>query len=581
MADTEFRVYISSTIEDLTEEREVARRLLSSYAVIRDSYRAAEEGTVESCVKDVREATLYVGILGHRYGWVPDGDELPEAKSITEQEYDACEAQEPGRQKIPRLIFVRTTSPDKFRDSESRDATKDRIKRFRDRAGKGQRRAEFSDLKDFEVKLLQSYFEYEREHYRKQVSERPTFDMAEPWPSALKPVVLLHAPGTDDDAVGRIVQARPDLFASAAISPNDPKTAALVEKGLQQGQAACLFVSAASLGRLTDPPSSSRFDFVAETLTRRGNIGLVLRAGVAKDMLPKSWRALPSVEIDPVALVKSVTSAREAVDGMFAALSATVVHAPTPLPRVALPLVVIAPIRSEVEALMAHGRKAFAGFDKLVNVRADQFDSLVQAARAKHPGWPSDFYGASRDAWRCFGANGSTVLELIESAVDAMNEAPDGSRERREMQLTKIVLRHYRLDEYLDDRHGSKASLTAVANTALVCLDETALFDAELCKAARALLAGSRAAIVSICPCDPAYLPTSDLLSESSFLLGALVTRFQAQCDPQCELSLNSEERLLRWLRTAIPRLLRDIDGRTGVPSLLQQMEAKLAAGGA
>jgi len=581
MPGVEFRVYISSTIEDLSEERDIARRLLSSYAVIRDSYRATEEGTVESCVKDVREATLYVGILGHRYGWVPDGEGGADAKSITELEYDACEPQEPARLKIPRLIFVRTTSPDKFRDSENREATKDRVKQFRERAGKGQRRAEFSDLKDFEVKLLQSFFEYEREHFRKQLSQRPTFDMAEPWPTALKPVVLLHVPGTDDDAIGRIVKARPDLFASAAISPNDPKTAALVEKGLQQGQAACLFVSAASLGRITDPPNSSRFDFVAETLKRRGDIGAVLRAGVATDALPASWQAFPSIDIDPVALGKSDASTREAVDAMFAAVSASLVHAPTPLPRVALPLVVIAPTRKEVEALMAPGRKAFAGFGQLAGVRADQFDTLIQAARAKHADWPAGLYGESRDQWHCFGAAGSKVLELVEAAVEAINDAPDGSRERRDMQLTKIVLRHYRLEEYLDDRHGSKASLATVAHTALVCLDETALFDTELCKAAKALLAASRAAIVSISPCDPAYLPTSDLLSESSFLLGALVTRFQAQYDPQCELSLNSEERLLRWLRTAVPRLLRDIDGRTSVPSLLHQMEAKLAASGA
>jgi hypothetical protein len=581
MPDAEFRVYLSSTIEDLTEEREVARRVLSSYAVVGDSYRAKEDGTVESCVADVRKATLYIGILGHRYGWIPGGEGAPGAKSITELEYDACEPKEPLEKRIPRLIFVRTTSPDKFRDSENRDATKDRIRQFRERAGKGQRRAEFSDIKDFEVKLLQSFVEYEREHFRRQLSQRPTFDMAEPWATALKPVVLLHVPGTDDDAVDRIVKARPDLFASAAIPPNNPKTATLVEKGLQQGQAACLFVSTASLSRMTDPASSSRFEFVAETLTRRGNIGVVLRAGVAADALPMSWRTLSSVDIDPAALVKSDVLAREAVGAMFNALSASLVQEPTTLTRVALPLVVIAPTRQEVAALMDPALKAFEDFEDMAEKRAEQFDTLLQSARAKHKEWPDGFYGESRDSWRCFGDKGSSVLELIETAIDAINDAPDGSRERRDMQLTKILLRHYRLDEYLEDRHGSKAALAAVARNALVCLDETALFDPKLCKAAEALLAGSRAAIVSVSPCDPAHLPTRDLLSASSFLLGALVTRFKAEYDPQCELSLNSEQRLLRWLRTAIPRLLRDIDGRTGVPSLLQQMEAKLTTSGA
>jgi Domain of unknown function (DUF4062) len=59
---------------------------------------------VENCLSDVRRSQLYVVILGKRYGWVPAGESDPQAKSITELEYDACTA-DPAAP-IPRLVFV-------------------------------------------------------------------------------------------------------------------------------------------------------------------------------------------------------------------------------------------------------------------------------------------------------------------------------------------------------------------------------------------------------------------------------------------------------------------------------------------
>ncbi len=108
----EFRIYLSSTIEDLIAEREAAIEILRRHALVKDSYRASEEGTVATCKQDVRESHLYVGIIGQRYGWIPEGEENKDAKSITEIEYDTC--REPDRLRIPRLIFMRTTNPDKY-----------------------------------------------------------------------------------------------------------------------------------------------------------------------------------------------------------------------------------------------------------------------------------------------------------------------------------------------------------------------------------------------------------------------------------------------------------------------------------
>ena len=106
--DREFRIYLSSTLDDLREEREAAVEILRRHGRVIDSYRAGPEPTVENCLSDVGRSQLYVVILGKRYGWVPAGESDPQAKSITELEYDACAA-DPAAP-IPRLRVMRAIS---------------------------------------------------------------------------------------------------------------------------------------------------------------------------------------------------------------------------------------------------------------------------------------------------------------------------------------------------------------------------------------------------------------------------------------------------------------------------------------
>ena len=69
MADRpEFRIYLSSTVEDLGVERQAASEIVRKYGTAGDSYRVNDKGTLETCITDVRNSHLYVGILGHRYG---------------------------------------------------------------------------------------------------------------------------------------------------------------------------------------------------------------------------------------------------------------------------------------------------------------------------------------------------------------------------------------------------------------------------------------------------------------------------------------------------------------------------------
>ena len=94
-----FSVFISSSFLDNEE-----RRKLVEDAILRagmrpvgmERFTASADPTVEECQRQARECNVYLGIIAHRYGWIPDGVDI----SITELEYDA--AKEAQR---PRLMF--------------------------------------------------------------------------------------------------------------------------------------------------------------------------------------------------------------------------------------------------------------------------------------------------------------------------------------------------------------------------------------------------------------------------------------------------------------------------------------------
>lgn len=150
----EFCIYLSSTLDDLRDERAAAVEILRRHGRVIDSYRAGPEPTVANCLADVRASQLYVGILGKRYGWVPAGESDPDARSITEQEYDACVAA--PSPPIPRLVFLRTTNPDRFSDEDTHPQTAERIRRFRARAQAEQQAYPFDTLSQLTLALTEA-----------------------------------------------------------------------------------------------------------------------------------------------------------------------------------------------------------------------------------------------------------------------------------------------------------------------------------------------------------------------------------------------------------------------------------------
>src|SRR5690242_17519753 len=101
------RVYVSSTIVDLQQERQaVLEWLLRARHQAVDSYLPDSETVRDSCMDDVDNCDLYVLILGHRYGFQPP-DDNPEGLSITHLEFRRA-----GHSRKPRIALLRTSIPD-------------------------------------------------------------------------------------------------------------------------------------------------------------------------------------------------------------------------------------------------------------------------------------------------------------------------------------------------------------------------------------------------------------------------------------------------------------------------------------
>lgn len=93
-------VFISSTSYDLQPYRDVVKAVverLDLRPIDMRNFGAQPGGAAGVSVREVQKADIFLGILAHRYGYIPEGA----AKSITEQEYD-----EAVRLRLPRLMYL-------------------------------------------------------------------------------------------------------------------------------------------------------------------------------------------------------------------------------------------------------------------------------------------------------------------------------------------------------------------------------------------------------------------------------------------------------------------------------------------
>ncbi len=134
------KVYLSSTLLDLKPEREaVTRWLIAAGHLPVHSYVADSESVHVSCLKDIDPCDLYVLILGHRYGFVPE-EGNPGQLAITQLEFRHA-----GELGLPRIALLRTSVPD-INLSDLLDPSRNaKLQDFRKEVGKTLRPAEFAD----------------------------------------------------------------------------------------------------------------------------------------------------------------------------------------------------------------------------------------------------------------------------------------------------------------------------------------------------------------------------------------------------------------------------------------------------
>ena len=582
----EFAIYISSTVDDLEVERAIAAEIIGEIGTRKHSYRASEDGLVKTCVADVRACDLYIAILGRRYGFVPDGEDDPNAKSITEIEYDACEEPGNNRLRIPRLIFIKPTDhnpgiPEKHIDGLSRPKTAARMAAFLARAnGPSEVAFQFRSALELRAELRIRVSEKAAEFHSGGASPQGILGGKQHWRSRLVPVAIAGTPGSDDELLQVLKTYGGDRIHPFGLSPESPSYVADADRlgaasplepdrGFATAQVGALLVTAASLPRLLDV--TSKVEAMIDLQVAAGRPFVLACSGVDLAALPKAWQRATAihVEADPVnglpqAFVKELDDKVSA-------------NAPelTVGTRLSLPYLIIAPDRARVAQLCDPLSGRFDGFDDedVRTKRRGQFDIIAGAARKLVPDWPVGAYGERAEDWACFAPSTDSADTLVRRAIDRINAAPFASRERRLLQDARVVPRRYRLSDYLDDRFGARQLIEGLRERGcLFVVDELALLDPILRSAAEALLSGNRSAVVSITPFDPATASTRALLSDFSHLkVGTLIARFRNEHDPRCEVALNSIERLERWLRFVIPELVVASDAQEVQPELAAQ----------
>lgn len=149
-------IFISSTVKDLPNEREAAKRavekLPANPVMSEFTMNAVDKPSVQACIDEVKKADFYILILGGRYGW-----ELENGISITELEYDTA-------YKESKPIFVFNTTYEK----EEKQA------KFAEKAGSQRFWKVVNNAFELEEEITKSYKQYAEEKQYEKINSTET-----------------------------------------------------------------------------------------------------------------------------------------------------------------------------------------------------------------------------------------------------------------------------------------------------------------------------------------------------------------------------------------------------------------------
>ena len=170
------RIYISSTFEDLKEQREAVYRVLRRQGhdvVAMEDYVARDERPLARCLADVRSSDLYVGIFAFRYGYIPPGQPDDGQRSITELEYR--EASTALKERLCFLLDKKAPWPPDLVDEDRRQ-----IAAFRAELEREHSRGLFRSTEELCTHVLEAVHDWERRigHEPPAGAQSSTIDVA-------------------------------------------------------------------------------------------------------------------------------------------------------------------------------------------------------------------------------------------------------------------------------------------------------------------------------------------------------------------------------------------------------------------
>jgi len=153
------KVVVGGSIRGLEEHHSLAKQVIEEMGmkpIMLEELPAGGE-VLETIFEYVRQSDIYVGIMGVRYGWIPDDIRNPEGFSIDELQYEVAR-----EKNIPCLMFwMSDKHPVSRGDIEQYEARYDRLQYFRQKVLSNYIVGFYDSAQDFKSKLLLALSRYQ------------------------------------------------------------------------------------------------------------------------------------------------------------------------------------------------------------------------------------------------------------------------------------------------------------------------------------------------------------------------------------------------------------------------------------
>lgn len=293
------RVFVSSTIKDLANERDAILREIAKLnfePVNVEGWLPTGVGSWDKICTELESSHVFVLVLGERYGWIPSSAGNPRALSVTHMEFERAD-----QLGLPVLIFQKKLEYDTVRDTVDA-ARRDQFRQLVAGWSGGRFIAEFWLAHDLAQKVGESLVLLLSEDYlRSRVQDRRQTAVPIPERASSMGDSALKASHTEEITLSRlvsqIVSGRAVLIAGAGMS---------LEAGFPSGRALVTMLS--QIARLgVDPGVAGDVDFpevagmFEDVTSREVLIRTLSRAiGVTADVQPTNAHLLAVTLFDRI-----------------------------------------------------------------------------------------------------------------------------------------------------------------------------------------------------------------------------------------------------------------------------------------